>query len=288
MAPTDLQHWLTDNGYGEIRHRQPLSGGDICQTAVVDTQSGQTLCIKQHSRPPADFFAAEARGLQALRATQAQTRHPLTIPEVYGWGAQFIVMQYLTPAPRQPDFWSALGWGLAEIHALPAPFFGFETDNYCGTTPQKNGRYTDGYRFFAEQRLGVQARMALDQGHIQAAELRAIEEIGTRLQDLIPSQPPSLLHGDLWSGNVHTEDQGLPALIDPACHYGWAEADLAMTTLFGEFPERFYSAYEEVHSLEPGWRQRLFIYNLYHLLNHLNLFGGSYYRQVMHTVKRLA
>lgn len=287
MAETDLQSWLRKNGYGEICHSEPLSGGDICQTAVIDTQGGQKLCVKLHSHPPPEFFGAEARGLQTLRASQSDTRHPLTIPEVYGWGTDFIVMQYLVPAPRQADFWSALGRGLAAMHALPAPFFGFETDNYCGTTPQENGHYNDGYHFFAEQRLGVQARMAFERGLIRASELDTVEKIGWRLSEWIPLQPPSLLHGDLWSGNVHTDAQGRPALIDPACHYGWAEADLAMTALFGGFPEGFYRAYEEVRSLEPGWRERLFIYNLYHLLNHLNLFGGSYYEKVMQAVKRL-
>src|SRR5690606_24376549 len=134
--------------------------------------------------------------------------------------------------------------------------FGFAHDNYIGSTPQPNGWLADGHVFFAEHRLAYQARLAHDAGRLAANEVAAIERIATRLPELVPLQPASQLHGDLWAGNAITDAAGAPALIDPAAHFGWAEAELAMTALFDGFPLEFYAAYSEAHPLEPGWRNR--------------------------------
>jgi fructosamine-3-kinase len=139
----------------------------------------------------------------------------------------------------------------------------------------------DGHRFFAERRLLYQARLAERRGLLGREQVRQAERLAARLPELIPEQPASLIHGDLWSGNTITDAAGNPALIDPAAYYGWAEAELAMTALFGAFPAGFYQAYAERRTLEPGFRQRFPIYNLYHLFNHLNLFGGGYRGEVL-------
>ncbi len=144
----------------------------------------------------------------------------------------------------------------------------------------------DGYAFFAEQRLIYQARLAFDSRLLDERETRRVAALAQRLPELIPEQPASLIHGDLWSGNAVTDSAGGPALIDPAAHYGWAEAELGMTSLFGGFPSRFYEAYDQDRSLQPGWRERLPLYNLYHLLNHLNLFGAGYLGQVRSILSR--
>ena len=123
--------------------------------------------------------------------------------------------------------------------------------------------------------------MAARQSLLATGEADAVRKLGKRLSELVPEQPASLIHGDLWGGNAMTDENGSPAIIDPAVYYGWAEADLAMTALFGGFNDRFYAAYIERRPLPPGWRERFGLYNLYHLLNHLNLFGRAYYGQVM-------
>jgi fructosamine-3-kinase len=174
------------------------------------------------------------------------------------------------------------------MHSHTNTRFGFEHNNYIGSTEQPNPWTDDGHKFFAEHRLLFQARMALSRGLLGKSDLNEVESIVNKLPDLIPVQPASLLHGDLWSGNAMSDSTGAPAIIDPAAHYGLAESELAMTTLFGSFPAIFYRAYEEVRPLEPGYQARFSIYNLYHLLNHLNIFGRGYLGQVQAILRRYA
>jgi protein-ribulosamine 3-kinase len=146
----------------------------------------------------------------------------------------------------------------------------------------------DGYQFFGEQRLLFQARLANRRGLLGKEQMEQVERLAAHLSQLIPSQPASLIHGDLWGGNAITNQRGEPVLIDPATHYGWAEAELAMTALFGSFPDVFYKAYQEVRTLDADFQGRFPIYNLYHLLNHLNLFGSSYLGQVLQILRRFS
>ena len=147
----------------------------------------------------------------------------------------------------------------------------------------------DGERFFAECRLLPQAWRARDAGLLEPADIAAAEALCARLRERIPAQPPSLLHGDLWSGNLHACTSGSLALVDAAAvHFGWAEADLAMLTLFGEPPSVFFDAYQEACGIDRAWRGRAPLYNLYHLLNHLNLFGAGYLAGVRDALRRLA
>jgi fructosamine-3-kinase len=206
-------------------------------------------------------------------------------------GERFLLLEYLEPAPPGPRAWEVLGRQLAALHAHTAPAFGFPHANYLGSTPQPNTTTADGFQFFGEQRLLFQARLAHERGLLPAEGLHQAERLAGRLSELVPAQPASLIHGDLWSGNVIPGPDGALGLIDPAAHYGWAEAELAMTALFGGFPAGFYSAYAEAalalgRPLAPGWRERFPIYNLYHLLNHLNLFGRSYLGEVAALLQR--
>ena len=155
-------------------------------------------------------------------------------------------------------------------------------DNYIGSTPQVNGWLDDWLAFFRERRLRPQMELAARNGHLPAGRRRALEGFMGRLDELLGGVPrrPALLHGDLWGGNMIADPSGQPVLIDPAVYYGDREADLAMTALFGGFSSAFYAAYNEVYPLADGWRERFRIYNLYHLLNHLNLFGEGYGAQV--------
>jgi len=294
----EIETTLQTIGFAEVCSVQAVSGGDINEAFRLHNRAGETLFLKTHSHPPPGMFAAEARGLAALRAAFASTEREVSlhVPQVHGFGERFLLLEDLGTQARASDFAEHLGRGLARLHRCRGPAFGFfETneqgqeirlDNYCGLTAQPNPHTQCGVEFFAEHRLRYQARLAASQGFLDKADRKAIDALCARLPALIPEQPPSLIHGDLWSGNVCADPAGAPSLIDPAAHWGWAEAEIAMTRMFGGFPTRFYEAYVEAHPLAPGWEQRLDLYNLYHALNHVNLFGSSYLSRVRATVRQ--
>ena len=278
-----MADWCLAQGLGRVTRIQSVGGGCINHGARLETESGPTCFLKTNPSAPADMFQREAEGLTAL-ATPDGPRFPRPLLA----GPDFLLLEDLAPAPRQPDYWESLGRQLAALHAHRGERFGFEAGNYLGSTPQPNPWTVDGHGFFAEHRLLFQARLARRRGLLEPADLAKAEVLARKLPELVPPQPPALIHGDLWSGNAISGPQGEPALIDPAAHYGWAEAELGMTALFGGFSEAFYRAYEEAAGLQAGWRGRLPVYNLYHLLNHLNLFGAGYLGQVQGILDRFA
>ncbi|MCK5315643.1 MAG: fructosamine kinase family protein [Anaerolineales bacterium] len=281
MIPDVVSEWCQKNGYGEVVSRSSVGGGCINNGVRLKTASGITFFLKTNQSAPADMFVREAEGLDVLCVPGGPR-----VPKPYLYGSDFLLLEDLAPSSRTANYWSTFGRQLASLHNYTNPNFGFAHDNYIGSTPQPNSWRDDGYTFFSEHRLLFQAELARKRGLLGITEARQVDNICNRLVDLIPEQPPSLIHGDLWSGNAMTDIAGEPAIIDPAAHYGWAEADLAMTTLFGSFPEVFYRAYREVRTLEDGFRERFHIYNLYHLLNHLNLFGTAYLGQVLSILTR--
>lgn len=281
MIPPEVLDWLDEHGYGQVTGTRPVSGGCINHGTRLQTSSGRSFFLKTNPDASGDMFAQEMEGLQALRVPGGPA-----IPEAYLNGAKFLLLEDLAPAPHTRDYWPEFGRRLASLHAHTSPRFGFAHDNYLGLTPQPNPWTTDGHEFFATQRLLYQARLARRQGLLGRKDLQKAENLAARLGELIPAQPVSLIHGDLWSGNATSDSHGRPALIDPATHYGWAEAELGMTALFGGFPEAFYQAYEEAAKPFPGYRERFPVYNLYHLLNHLNLFGTGYVGQVQAILRR--
>lgn len=250
---------------------------------AVDPALGAVV-IKRRSTAAADFFAAEAEGLAELAATGT-----LRVPSVHHADATTLVMEDLGSSQPAAAFWRDAGVGLARLHGHRGARFGFRRDGYCGPTPQANGWDQDGHRFFGEQRLLSLLRRCRDADALSANEARAVESIVQGLSSLVPTMPAVLLHGDLWLGNLHCCGDGTPALIDAgAVHYGWAEADLAMLTLFGEPPPAFWTAYAEAAPLAPDWRDRAPLYNLYHLLNHVLLFGAGYLPQTRAAIARYA
>ena len=283
MIPEAVTRWLDQHGYGEVTGEQPVAGGCINNGARLQTKSGTSFFLKMNAGAPEDMFAREAEGLAELEKANGPR-----LPEPLLWDAEFILLEDLRPAPRAAGYWETLGRQLAVLHQNTNPKFGFAHDNYLGSTPQPNSWTEDGYEFFAEQRLGYQTRLARDNDLLSRSEAAEISKLVDRLPQLVPSQPASLIHGDLWSGNAISDERGQPAIIDPAAHYGWAEAELGMTALFGGFPAAFYRAYTQTRSLDVGWKERLPVYNLYHLLNHLNLFGASYHGQVVQIVRDFA
>jgi protein-ribulosamine 3-kinase len=223
----------------------------------------------------ADAFAAEADGLSALRAIGMRAPEPVS--HGVASGNAYLLLEYLDLKPRG-DF-TALGRMLATAHRKPGARFGWSRDNYIGSTPQANGWGDDWAQFWVTRRMAPQLGLARSKGF----------DLGTtNFKDLLAGHnpQPSLLHGDLWSGNAGFTDDG-PVVFDPAVYYGDREADLAMTELFGGFPREFYNSYNEVFPLPEGYERRKPLYNLYHLLNHLNLFGGGYLAQVKATLRLL-
>ncbi|MGA2821197.1 MAG: fructosamine kinase family protein [Anaerolineales bacterium] len=279
--PDSLKNYLTREAWGGVAHLEPLSGGCISNALRLETQRGPVCLLKINSRAPRDMFVREAEGLEALVVPGGPR-----LPRVYAYDQHWILLEFVASVSRKLHFAERLGEQLARLHATTGPGFGFEHDNYLGATPQPNRWTLDGYSFFAEQRLSYQARLALQRGLLSVEEVQTVERIADRLPLLIPEQPASLLHGDLWGGNVIVGPEGEPVLIDPAAHYGWAEAELAMTSLFGGFDPTLYSAYEATRALAPDYRERFPLYNLYHLLNHLNLFGSAYHAQVSAVLRR--
>lgn len=267
---------------------EPLGGGDICQVGRLHTDAGSFI-VKSHASPPAGFFRAEAAGLTTLRASGTALR----IPEVVATqdeGPAFLVIEDLGSGRQASGFDEAFGRGLAEVHRHTAARFGFEHDTFCGTTRQLNRWTATWVDFYRQSRLGFQVDLARRARLLSPDEARRIGRLIDTLDTIIdePADGPSLIHGDLWSGNLHVTARGEPALIDPSVSFAHREAELGMMRLFGGFSERAYAAYDEAFPLEPGWRTRNPIYQLYHLLNHLNLFGGGYRAQVMAVVDRFA
>jgi protein-ribulosamine 3-kinase len=255
------------------------AGGCINDCYLVGAGKAR-LFVKLNTLRFADAFAAEADGLAALRA--AGMRAPEPLAHGAAAGCAFLALEALDLGGKE-DF-AAFGHALARLHRVRGDRFGWTRDNFIGATAQPNSRTGDWIEFWRDQRLAPQLKLALRNGH---GEVKLpVERICKELPQLLAghSPEPSLLHGDLWRGNVGFLAGGGPVVFDPALYRGDREADLAMTELFGGFPRAFYAAYEEAWPLEEGYRARKHLYNLYHLLNHLNLFGAGYLAQVRETL----
>ncbi len=259
-----------------ITAAEPVSGGCIhrCYRAL---RGGKPVFLKLNEARFADAFAAEADGLAALRAAGCSAPEPISHGRADA-GA-FLLMEFLELS-GSGDF-AALGTMLAALHRKAADRFGWTRDNFIGATPQANGGCEGWAQFWVERRLEPQLALARKNGFALAAP---------DVEKLLAGHRPqaSLVHGDLWRGNAGFVAGGAPVLFDPAVYYGDRETDLAMTELFGGFPRAFYSAYEAAWPLPAGYARRKHLYNLYHLLNHLNLFGGGYLGQVRSALRLLA
>lgn len=268
----------------EVIEMQFLSGGDINTAAQVFSSEG-VFFVKWNHAERRDMFQTEADGLERLRRTDA-----LTVPAVIGYGQEgdksYLVLEYLDSGKPGATYWETLGQSLALVHSHTQAQFGLAHDNYIGSLPQSNTLTANGHEFFFRQRLLPQAGLALYKELLPRKTYDALLRLGERLPELLPSERPALVHGDLWSGNVLITEAGSPALIDPAVAYCFREADLAMTKLFGGFDSRFYDAYNEAFPLEDGFAERVPIYNLYPLLVHVNLFGSGYVSGVERIVKK--
>ena len=281
---------------GSFEAFETVGGGCIADGGRLEA-GGQSFFLKRGGQEVARTFPAEAAGLQALRAAKA----PLRIPEVIAVegpeedperDSGFLLIEWVEPGGTTgQEFWEAFGHGLAALHRYTSQEgrYGFARDNFIGWLPQENGWMESWPAFFRERRLRPQVQRAREEGRWRSGWNAPFEALMDRLLELLPARPPaSVLHGDLWSGNHLPASDGQAALIDPAAYYGHREADLAMTQLFGGFQSRFYDAYREAWPLEAGYETRRDLYNLYHLINHLNHFGAGYAGQVERTLHRFA
>jgi fructosamine-3-kinase len=253
---------------------RPVGGGDVSSAWRVRTEDNAVF-LKTGPASAYDMFLAEAEGLRELEAAAA-VRVPRVMGCIVSGAEALLALEWLDFEPAGPDSEQVLGRQLAQLHRQRAKRFGWHRDNTIGATPQQNGWSDDWVRFFAEKRLGFQLDLAERNGFggaLQVDGRRLLERLGRFFNDYWPE--PSLLHGDLWGGNWAVAD-GVPVIFDPAVYYGDRESDIAMTQLFGGFGTAFYAAYNEAWPLRPGYEQRMELYRLYHVLNHLNLFGSSY------------
>ena len=256
----------------------PRSLGGGCINAAYRLEGeGASYFVKVNRAAGLEMFEAEADGLREMGAAPG-LRIPRPVCTGSAAGQAYLVMEYLPLGGRgDPE---ALGRGLSGMHRVVRPEFGWWRDNTIGDTPQPNGPEGDWVTFWRRHRLGFQLELAARNGHGGRLQQRG-ERLLAAMDGLFRDHRPeaSLLHGDLWSGNYGYTGEGEPVLYDPAVYFGDREADLAMTELFGGFPRAFYAAYREAWPLDPGYEVRRTFYNLYHVINHLNLFGGGYATQ---------
>ena len=264
---------------GSIRHKQPLSGGSINSAYRVETESNQSFFVKLNRKSLLPMFEAEAEGLAELRKAEA-----IRVPEPLSCGAAdgfaWIVTEYVEFGRGDAGTQERFGRQFAALHRFTAERFGWHRDNTIGSTAQINDWSNSWVDFYREHRLGFQLKLAATHGYTGSIQKKG-ERLMVELDKLFASYRPvpSLMHGDLWGGNHGVDSEGNPVIFDPAVYYGDREADLAMTSLFGGCSSRFYDAYDEAWPLNEGYSVRKNLYNLYHILNHANLFGGGYAMQ---------
>jgi fructosamine-3-kinase len=261
-----------------------VSGGQINQFMTVSHGNTQYF-IKLNSAGRLEMFEAEMAGLLALAST-ATIRVPQ--PVCYGEDGQtaFLVLEHLDL--HSQGLTGRLGEELAAMHRVTSDRFGWQQDNTIGLTPQINSTHRDWLEFWSSCRLGYQLRLAARNGYagrLQSAGEKLLETMHGFFETYQPK--PSLLHGDLWSGNYAYLENGRPVIYDPAVYFGDRETDLAMTELFGGFSKGFYEAYSSAYPMDEGYSTRKHLYNLYHVLNHLNMFGVAYLVQAESLINRL-
>ncbi len=275
----------------KIESASRISGGDINEAYRLTLTGGKSVFMKTNTRENLSFFTAEAVGLNAIARTKTiNTPRILAVgTDKERGGYSFLLLEFISAKSRSVNYWEDFAGQLADMHRASTAGlvsngkYGFCCDNYIGRRRQINTGYESFAGFFRDCRLEPQFKAA-DRYFEQEDRKRIVRLLDHIDEILVEPEYPSLLHGDLWAGNVITGNDGRAWLIDPAAYVGHAEADIAMTELFGGFPPAFYNAYKEIMPLQPGYKQRRDIYNLYHLLNHLNMFGRVYLSEVLQCI----
>lgn len=276
----EMQEKLEKELHQKVVFYTSLGGGCIGNALKVVTENGNQYFVKSYEN--SKMHQAEANGLNELKTANA-----IRIPRVLKFNDDFIFLEYIESAPPVADFSLKFGRQFAQLHRTRGNYYGYFEDNYIGSTDQINLPQNDNWaEFFLENRLMFQFRLAEKNGYSNSQLKEGMKNIEKNIENILEGSDeyPTLLHGDLWGGNYISDQRGNPCLIDPAVYFGHREADLAMTKLFGGFDPEFYKSYYEEYPLKEGWEYRENLYKLYHVLNHLNLFGTAYLSQAIHIV----
>lgn len=259
-----------------------ISGGSICNAVKLTFEENYCTFVKYGSHLPETMFEKETDGLKALRECNI-----FRVPNILYFEKEFILMEHIDQGMPELDFYPKFGRLLASLHSISNEMFGYAQDNFLGTSIQRNSFKESWNEFYFENRILFQLKIAEQKGHSTDELQKLIGKLELKLADILQGseEKPALIHGDLWVGNYLTDTNSNPVLIDPAVCFGHRELELAMTYLFGGFSKSFYRSYNETYPLADGWEERQDIYKLYHLLNHYNLFGGSYYDQSIQILK---
>lgn len=262
-----------------------VSGGCISDSRIIQTDSGNQYFIKLSNQNETDMFVKEANGLTEIKSTKE-----IRVPDVIYCDDQLLILELINSSNPKKNFFEDFGRRFAKMHKHYSQSFGFYENNYIGSTVQINlpeeDELNDWTKFYFNKRLLFQFKLAEKNGYVNDSLRKSFTKLENIIESILSCNniKPSLLHGDLWSGNFIVDENGYVCLIDPAVNYGHREADLAMTKLFGGFSKEFYFAYDEEFRLEAGYEFRENIYKLYHVLNHLNLFGTSYLSQAIQLI----
>lgn len=279
MKESDLKILCEDLIKKPIEDFVPVSGGDINQNYRIDTKDKTYFCKSNCSVIGEDLLDKECRGLKVL------SRH-VAVPKVVAAGPQLLVLEWINAINPNRKFWQKLGVELAEIHKITSNKFGFEHSNYIGILPQPNELCETWGQFYLSQRLKPQLSYAVDKGLLLSSDFASEDVMERVIDEVCPKEPASLTHGDLWSGNILCDENSDAFFIDPCLSYAHREMDIAMSMLFGKFDSIFLDTYQNVKPLEPNFKNRLDIYQLYYLLAHLNMFGLGYKNGVLKILKK--
>jgi protein-ribulosamine 3-kinase len=262
-----------------------ISGGDINKAFKIDTSAGSFFAKLNSATKYPGMFAAEIKGLQLLKNTGT-----IFIPSIIGQAEtediSMLVLEFEVHQREKKLFWKDFGRNLAHLHKNTWHSFGLDHHNYIGSLSQNNNPSPEWIDFYIICRIEQQIRLARNNKNIDSSDVKLFERLYPHLSEFFPKEKPSLLHGDLWSGNFMTNHEGDACLIDPAVYYGHRLMDIAMSKLFGGFHQEFYEAYHNEYPLEKNWMQAIEIANLYPLMVHVNLFGGGYLSSVKSILKK--
>lgn len=282
----------------EIQNQTQVFGGDINQTFHLKTNIGNFF-LKLNNGSLNDMFEKEFDGLQLLHQTKT-----IKISEPFLYGAYFenvihaneevseknkkifLLTEYIQKCNQSKNFWQTFAQQLAAMHKHSQAQFGLSTNNYIGSLQQENNLCERWSEFYGNMRIMPLIKKTFDQTKLNKTEVQLAEQLCNRFADIFPAEKPALIHGDLWSGNFMCDNKGEPVIYDPAVYYGNREMDIAMSLLFGGFDKSFYNYYNETFPLQPNWEERVQLCQLYPLLVHLILFGGSYYNSVTGILKK--
>ena len=275
-----LSEWI-----GSSYKKKPVYGGDINESFLV-SNGGQDFFVKYHKGSiAADMFNTEKKGLELLANAV-----PGNVPQVHTVISDekhsVLIMEFIKSGRKEDECMSELGKVLASVHRVTSKHYGLDHNNFIGRLFQNNHTHSTAAEFLAMARLTPQLRMGVDRGYLNNHDVPSSSFIEQRLKDVIPEEGPSLIHGDLWSGNYMCAQNGKPYLIDPSVSYCHREMDIAMTRLFGGFDSTFYNTYQTFYPLDKGWQNRIDLFQLYYLLVHLNLFGRSYLPSVERIIRK--